>query len=222
MAMREGLIGVYFAVAAGNTMPPWGGIEPLLGTNPLAIAVPAADEVPFQLDIATTVASHGSIRVKEMAGERLPEGWVVDREGHPVTDPARVGDGFLLPIGGYKGAGLNMAIGLLAGVLNGAAFGREVVGSNDAARKATNTGQAMLVIDPAALGDPDGFTAEMDRQLRVFRGSATVSGAPVRLAGERAMEMEAEQRAAGIMVPAALLADLRRLAVELDLADRLA
>ncbi|HSL26541.1 MAG TPA: Ldh family oxidoreductase [Acidimicrobiia bacterium] len=221
LALREGLIGMYFAVAAGNTMPPWGGMEPLLGTNPLAIAIPAGEEVPFQLDIATTVASHGSIRVKELAGEPLPEGWVVDRAGQPVTDPARVGEGFLVPIGGYKGAGLNLAIGLLAGVLNGAAFGREVVGSAHPPGTPTNTGQAVLVIDPGAFAEPGGFAVEMDRQLRVFRASASGSADRVRLPGDEAVALEARQRRDGIGVPDALLVDLRALADELGLADRL-
>jgi L-2-hydroxycarboxylate dehydrogenase (NAD+) len=221
MAMRQGLIGMYFAVAAGNTMPPWGGQEPLLGTNPLAVAVPSGDEIPFQLDIATTVASHGSIRVKQVTQQPLPVGWVIDRNGRPITDPARANEGFLVPIGDYKGAGLTFMIGILAGVLNGAAFGREVVGSGEALNVPTNTGQAILVIDPGALMDADEFAAEMDRQLRVFRDSGTGSAEPVRLAGERAAEAEAMQLRKGIAVAEGLMNDLRRLAEELNLPDRL-
>lgn len=221
MALRHGLIGMYFAVAAGNTMPPWEGQEPLLGTNPLAVAVPSGDEVPFQLDIATTVASHGSIRVKQVAHQPLPVGWVIDHDGNPIIDAARANEGFLLPIGGYKGAGLTFMIGALAGVLNGAAFGREVVGLGEALETPTNTGQAILVIDPGAFMDPDQFAAEMDRQLRVFRDSGTSSGEHVRLAGERAAEAEALQLREGIAVAEGLLSDLRNLADELSLPDRL-
>jgi L-2-hydroxycarboxylate dehydrogenase (NAD+) len=221
MAMRKGLIGMYFAVAAGNTMPPWGGQEPLLGTNPLAVAVPSGDEIPFQLDIATTVASHGSIRVKQVAHQPLPVGWVIDRDGQPITDPARASEGFLLPIGGYKGAGLTFMIGTLAGVLNGAAFGREVVGSGEGLERPTNTGQAILVIDPSAFMNPDEFAVEMDRQLRVFRDSESGSAEPVRLAGERAAEAEAIQLREGITVAEGLMSDLRHLAEELNMSDRL-
>ena len=86
-------------------MPPWGGTERLLGTNPIAFAIPAGSEIPFQLDIATTVASHGTIKVQAQKGEPMPEGWVEDADGNPITDPARASEGFLLPIGGYKGPG---------------------------------------------------------------------------------------------------------------------
>ncbi len=74
MALRHGLGAFYFAVANGNGMPPWGGVERLLGTNPIAFAIPAGHELPFQLDIATTVASHGTIKVTAQAGEQMPEG----------------------------------------------------------------------------------------------------------------------------------------------------
>ena len=87
MAMRRGLISMYLAVANANGMPPWGGIERILGTNPIAVAIPGDDD-GFQLDIATTVASHGTIKVVAQAGEEMPEGRVVDADGNPITDPA--------------------------------------------------------------------------------------------------------------------------------------
>ena len=139
-AAEAGMVGIYLAVANANGLPPWGGSNPLLGTNPLAIAVPSAGS-PFVLDIATTAASHGTIKTTRAAGLPMPEGWVVDREGRPITDPARADEGFLVPMGGYKGAGLTIAIGLLAGVLNGAAFGSSVVDQRVDLTTPTNTGQ---------------------------------------------------------------------------------
>lgn len=221
MAMREDLIGIYYAVASANVMPPWGGRERLLGTNPLAVAIPAGQEVPFQLDIATTVASHGTIKVKAQAGEEMPEGWVIDLEGNPITDPERADEGFLVPIGGYKGSGLNFAIGVLAGVMNGAAFGREALDHRAVYDVPANTGQAIFVIRPDLFLSLDEFKAEMDRQLRVFRGSESMTGAPVRLAGERAVEIEAQRRREGVPVSEPLLAKLRALAERLGLGDRL-
>ena len=221
MAMREDLIGIYYAVASANVMPPWGGRERLLGTNPLAVAIPAGQEVPFQLDIATTVASHGTIKVKAQAGEEMPEGWVIDLEGNPITDPERADEGFLVPIGGYKGSALNFAIGVLAGVMNGAAFGREALDHRAVYDVPANTGQAIFVIRPDLFLSLDEFKAEMDRQLRVFRGSESMTGAPVRLAGERAVEIEAQRRREGVPVSEPLLAKLRALAERLGLGDRL-
>ena len=221
MAVRENLIGMYCAVASANVMPPWGGRERLLGTNPLAIAIPAGDEVPFQLDIATTVASHGTIKVTAQAGEAMPEGWVIDLDGNPITDPDRADEGFLVPIGGYKGSGLNLAIGLLAGTMNGAAFGREVIDHRAVPDRSANTGQAILVVRPDLFMGLGEFKVEMDRQLRSFRDSGSMTGEPVRLPGERAMETETQRRREGVPVPDPLLAKLRALAERLALEDRL-
>src|SRR5262252_9739220 len=112
------MVGIYSAVSASTFMAPWGGAEPLLGTNPIAVAIPAGEEAPVVLDIATSVASFGTVRDHALQGKPIPEGWVIDRAGHPITDPGRATEGTLLPIGGHKGSGLALVIGLLAGVLN--------------------------------------------------------------------------------------------------------
>src|SRR5262245_62693076 len=110
-------------------MAMWGGCETLLGTNPLAVAIPAGEEAPVVLDMATTVVSYGTVKSYRLQGKPMPEGWMVNRtDGKPLTDPSRSDDGLLLPIGGYKGSGLAIVLGLLAGTLNGAAFGRDVIG----------------------------------------------------------------------------------------------
>ena len=128
MAVAQGMVGIYAAVSTMNHMAPWGGAEALMGTNPIAIAIPAGKEAPVILDIATSLSSFGNIRQHLARGEPLQEGWVVhSKTGQPITDPKKVDEGVLLPIGGHKGSGLALMIGLLAGVLNGAAFGREVV-----------------------------------------------------------------------------------------------
>jgi LDH2 family malate/lactate/ureidoglycolate dehydrogenase len=122
------MVGIYAAVSTANHMAMWGGAEPLLGTNPIAIGIPAGKEAPVVLDIATSVSSFGNIRQYQVAGKPMPEGWVVhSKTGQPIVDPKKVSEGVLLPIGGHKGGGLALIIGLLAGVLNGAAFGRDVV-----------------------------------------------------------------------------------------------
>lgn len=221
LALEAGMIGMYFAVGNANSMPPWGGVERLLGTNPIAIAIPAGDEDAFQLDIATSVSSHGTIKVYAQEGKTLPEGWVTDSEGNPITDAKLAGDGFLLPIGGYKGAGLNIAIGLLAGVLNGAAFGRDVVDHRVEPDAPTNSGQSIFVMRPDLFRDPDDFRASMDAHLEELRTSATQPGAEIRLPGAQARALEEELRRAGVPVPDALLAQLTALANRLSLDDRL-
>ena len=101
----------------------------LLSTNPIAAAIPAGEEAPIVLDMATTVAAYGKVKAKAQRGEMMPEGWMMDRLGQPLLDPKRSEEGFLLPIGGYKGYGLALVVGLLAGTLNGAAMGKDVITS---------------------------------------------------------------------------------------------
>src|SRR4051812_45641330 len=157
MALDAGMVGVYLAVGNANHLPPWGGLDMLLSTNPIAVAIPTQDEPPVVLDMATTVAAYGKVKAYAAKGLAMPEGWMVDRDGKPLTDPKRAGEGFLLPIGGYKGYGLSLVVGLIAGSLNGAAMGREVIDFNADVESPTNTGQAVAAIDPAAFGDPDMF-----------------------------------------------------------------
>jgi L-2-hydroxycarboxylate dehydrogenase (NAD+) len=219
LALDHDLIAIYMAVASANVMPAWGGRDPLLGTNPISVAVPAGQANPFQLDIATTVASHGTIKVLAQAGEPMPEGWVIDLDGNPITDPLKAGEGFLVPIGGYKGSGLNIAIGLLAGVLNAAAFGSEVIDHREVTDEAANTGQAIFVMRPDLLRDLKDFKAAIDHHLGALRASGP-EGA-VHLPGDGAVSAEAEQRENGIEIPPALLSQLRDLAARLDLTDQL-
>jgi LDH2 family malate/lactate/ureidoglycolate dehydrogenase len=219
LAVKHDLIAIYTAVASANVMPPWGGSERLLGTNPISIAIPAGAGRPFQLDIATTVASHGTIKVLAQAGETMPEGWVSDSEGNPITDPNRADEGFLVPIGGYKGSGLNMAIGLLAGVLNGAAFGAEVIDHRAVPNQAANIGQAIFVMRPDLFRELEDFTTAMDSHLEALRRSGPPAG--VHIPGDRALGSEADQSVNGIDVPATLLRQLRDLAHRFQLEDRL-
>lgn len=212
MAASRGLIAMYFAVANANGMPPWGGNEPILGTNPIAVAIPAADGVPFQLDIATTMASHGTIKVVAQAGDQMPEGWVADSEGRPITDPARAHEGFLVPIGGYKGSGLNIMIGLMAGALNGAAFGRSVIDHRKNLGTPTNTGQAMFVMRTDLMMPKEEALASINQHLEELRNSRTATGEKVRLPGDTAHALILENTRLGIELPSKLFDDLAQLA----------
>src|SRR5882724_11223841 len=116
LPLVHGMIGIYAVVASANHMAMWGGAETLLGTNPLAVAIPAGEEAPVVLDIATTVVSYGTVKNYRLQGKEMPEGWMVSKkDGLPLTDPARSAEGLLAPIGTYKGSGLALVLGLLAG-----------------------------------------------------------------------------------------------------------
>src|ERR1700744_3724656 len=102
MPLKHDMIGLYFAVGNANHLPPWGGLDMLLSTNPIAAAIPAHREQPIVLDMATTVAAYGKVKTKALRGETMPEGWVIDRQGKPLTDPKRADEGMLLPLGGME------------------------------------------------------------------------------------------------------------------------
>ncbi|HEY6821609.1 MAG TPA: Ldh family oxidoreductase [Burkholderiales bacterium] len=218
MPASQDMVGLYLAVGNANHLPPWGGIEMLLSTNPIAIAVPAGEEPSIVLDMATTVAAYGKVKTKAQRGEAMPEGWMVDRDGQPLTDPKRANDGFLLPIGGYKGYGLALVFGLLAGTLNGAAMGRDVIDFNADDATPTNTGQAILAIDVAAFGDAAEFKRRVDALARDIRGSKKMRGFErIWLPGEQSRLKFLERSKAGVPVAATLMKTLDELAARLGI-----
>lgn len=220
MPIPHGMIGLYTVVASANHMAPWGGADMLLGTNPLGVGIPAGEEPPLVLDFATTVVSYGTVKSYALEGRTMPEGWMVDRAtGAPLTDPNRSGEGMLLPIGGYKGAGLALVLGLLAGPLNRAAFGRDVIDFNADDTRETNTGHVMVALDIARFLPLEAFKAEMDRHLRDLRGSARLPGVEaIRLPGDRRHAVRQERLAKGVPISQALKERLDALAGELGIA----
>jgi LDH2 family malate/lactate/ureidoglycolate dehydrogenase len=218
-AVTAGYLALYFAVGNANHLPPWGGLDLLLSTNPIAIGVPAGEEAPVVLDKATTVAAYGKVKAKAQRGEALPEGWMIDRQGRPLTDPARVSEGVLLPIGGYKGYGLALMVGLLAGTLNGAAMGKDVIDFNADHVTVTNTGQLIVLIDPAAFGDAGLFRRQVDQIVRQMREGTRLPGVDrIWLPGEQSHLRRLRHGVDGVPLPDALRRRLDALAVELGVA----
>ncbi len=219
MPLAHDMIGLYLAVGNANHLPPWGGIDMLLSTNPIAVALPAGDEPPIILDMATTVAAYGKVKTKAQRGETMPEGWMIDRQGKPLTDPQRSNEGFLLPIGGYKGYGLALVFGLLAGTLNGAAMGRDVVDFNADDTTPTNTGHVIVAINIAAFQPVAEFKKSVDALIRDIRGGKRLPGVDaIRLPGEGSHRARADRLKNGIPLPPALADALAKLAAELKIA----
>jgi len=217
--LQHDMLGLYFAVGNANHMAPWGGTDMLLSTNPISAGIPTESEPPVVLDMATTVAAYGKVKIKAKRGEMMPHGWMIDRQGQPLLDPKRSNEGFLLPIGEHKGYGLALIVGLLAGTLGGAAMGRDVVDFNNDAHSVTNTGQAILVIDLAAFGDPALFKHKVDELVRDIRNSARLPGFDrIWLPGEQSHEKRSRYTAQGIPVPPVLLDELGALADQLGIA----
>jgi len=218
MPLHHDMVGLYFAVGSNNHLPPWGGNESLLGTNPLAVAIPALEESPIVLDMAPTVAAYGKVRLKAQRGEAMPVGWMIDREGKPLTDPKRADEGHLLPIGDYKGYGLSLVIALLAGALNRAAVGREVIDFVKETGKATNTGQAIMALSIEAFMPPADFKKTVDALIRDIRGSRRLPGVErIWLPGEQSNAKSLDRRARGIPLPKPLRESLDAVARELKI-----
>jgi L-2-hydroxycarboxylate dehydrogenase (NAD+) len=217
MPLEHDMIGLYLAVGNANHMAPWGGVDLLLSTNPIAVAVPASDG-PIVLDMATSVAAYGKVKTAAQRGEPLPEGWMIDRKGRPLTDPKRAGEGLLVPIGGYKGYGLALVIGLLAGSLNGAAMGSETIDFNADDTTPTNTGHVIVAISIAAFEEVGDFKRRVDKLVREIRRSKPMPGVErIWLPGEQSRAKFEERSRLGVPVPAALRASLDKLAAELKI-----
>lgn len=198
---------------ASTTMAPWGGKEAKMGNNPLCIAAPCADGMHFILDMAMSVAARGKIRVAHTAGSPIPEGWAVDSAGVPTTDPSAALKNFLLPVGGYKGSGLAMAVDILSGALTGARFLTDVSSWSENPDAPSGVGHFFLLLDPDRLIGSEAFAAAMDRFKRiVLTTPASNPTSPVVLPGQLEQERRRAAVENGIDLPGDHLASIRRLA----------
>jgi LDH2 family malate/lactate/ureidoglycolate dehydrogenase len=216
--LAHDLFGISLAVGSSNHLPPWGGRDMLLGTNPIAIAVPAMEEAPVVLDMAPTVAAYGKVRLKQQRGEPMPVGWMIDQEGRPLTDAARADDGYLLPIGEYKGYGLAMMIGLLSGLLNRAAFGRDVIDFAKDPKSIANTGHAILALRVDTFAPVAEFRRSVDAVVREMRGSARLPGVErIFVPGEQSHLRMRDRIGNGVPMPPALRRALNEMAASLGI-----
>jgi len=202
----SGLVGVAFTNSPA-AIPPWGGKKALFGTDPVAFAFPRRDADPIVVDLALTTVVRGKIMMAMQKGERIPEGWALDRDGKPTTDAKEaIERGSLFPIGGAKGAMLALAFELVCAALTGAAIGAEADSFFAEQGNKPRIGQAFLAIDPSALAGTQKYLERVETVVR-----AMLAGEGVRLPG--AKRFAAEQRLAkeGIDVPDDLLAKIEKL-----------
>jgi L-2-hydroxycarboxylate dehydrogenase (NAD+) len=202
MPLAHDMIGIYLAVGSNNHLPPWGSLENLLGTNPIAMAIPAGEEPHIFLDMAPTVAAFGKVRLKAQRGEPMPIGWMIGRDGRPLTDASRADEGLLVPIGEYKGYGLSLIIGLLAGTLNRAAFGRDIVDFIKDPGKPANTGHAILALAVESFAPIAEFKRQVDIAIRTMRAAERLPGVErIWLPGEQSHLKRLEREKKGIPMP---------------------
>lgn len=207
MAVEQDMIG-WATTNALPTMAPWGGVERLLGINPLGLGIPAGVEPPILYDAAFSGSSHGKIRIHQQKGEPLPEGWALDALGRPTTDPTAAIDGLLQPIGAFKGAGLAMMMGILSSMLSGAAYGPEL-GDMEHGPKAGCDGHFVMAIDVSAFEDVARFKGRVDAAIRQIRDCRRADGMPPPQApGGIEHERRQSYSLSGIPLNAVTIADL--------------
>lgn len=221
MALPHDMVGFVTNAGSGNLLAPWGGVEPLLGTNPIALAVPAGEEPPPVLDMAMSQVSKGKITLAAARGEaHIPAGWALSRRGEPTTDIHEALEGLLVPIGGYKGAGLSFMTGLLAGVWVGGLFGREVRDLFGPPGVPQRTGHLMAAARVDAFMEPAEFKRRVDATIRELRAAARAAGVEAILApGERGHRLAAQRRAGGIPLDGEVVRRLQGLADEVGLCE---
>ncbi|HJV11183.1 MAG TPA: Ldh family oxidoreductase [Burkholderiales bacterium] len=202
---QAGMVGFGFTNSP-SAIPPWGGKKPLFGTNPMAVAFPRSGKAPIIVDLALTTVVRGRIMMAMKRGERIPEGWALDRNGKPTTDPKEaIEHGSLFPIGGAKGAMLALSFELICAALTGAAIGPEADSFFTEEGNRPRIGQAFMAIDPGALA---GMKTYWERTEAVV--STMLSDPEVRLPGARRFAAEESARK-GIEVPDDLLAQIEKL-----------
>ncbi|MBI3977649.1 MAG: Ldh family oxidoreductase [Chloroflexi bacterium] len=213
MALPHDMIGI--AMTSGiPIMVPFGGIRPLTGNNPIAVAIPAGEERPIVFDAAMSVAAMGRIHVAERRGRSIPPGWALDQSGQPTTDPIAGGRGTVLPMGDHKGYGLALVVEALSGVLTGAVFAGSAAGRRDVALP-QELGHTFQAIDVAAFMDPAEFKARTDSLIRQAHAVPRAPGVErIYVPGEPEFEIQAARERDGIPVDAVTLRELEALARE--------
>ncbi|MDX1376766.1 MAG: Ldh family oxidoreductase [Burkholderiales bacterium] len=204
---RAGMVGFAFTNSPA-AIPAWGGRKALFGTDPVAAVFPRAEADPLVIDLALTTVIRGKIMLAAQRGERIPEGWALDREGKPTTDPKEaIEHGSMFPIGGVKGAMLALMFELICAALSGAAIGPEADSFFAEQGNRPRVGQAFIAIDPGALAGHARYFERVETLV-----AAMLADPEVRLPGAR--RFAAAQRATreGLDVPDALLARIETLA----------
>ena len=231
MAAEQGCIGLTGTNARPSIAPTF-GVENMLGTNPQTWAIPTDEDFPFFLDCATSVSQRGKIEVYARQGKKMPEGWVVRRDGSTATDPVEVlqdlvnGTAALAPLGGigedgagYKGYGYAAVTEILSAALQGGAFLKALSGFNEAGEKQPyRLGHFFLAVNIEAFTDLDSFKKTTGEILRALRNSAKAPGCDrIYTAGEKEWDAYTERSKKGILITDSVATEFRTMAQELGI-----
>ncbi|MEN4042772.1 MAG: Ldh family oxidoreductase [Anaerolineaceae bacterium] len=220
MALPHDMIGISFTNSQPLVAPTYGR-TPFLGTNPIAVAIPAGEELPYVLDMATSIVPIGRVTVHRDAGIPIPAGWGMDKEGQITTDPQDVlNGGALMPLGGpdflrgYKGYGLSLLVDLFSGILSGAAYGPHV-GKPGNARNTADVGHFFAALRVDAFRPVAEFKTSMDSYIRELKAAPKAAGQNrIYIHGEKEFERAQRYARQGLPIMAATVEKLIRVGEE--------
>ncbi|WP_221038380.1 Ldh family oxidoreductase [Gelria sp. Kuro-4] len=208
-AVTQNLIG-FATTNAPSTMPPWGARVAYFGTNPLSYAIPTGDpERPIVFDIATSTVARGKIILAAKANKPIPEGWALDKDGYPTTDPKEALEGLVLPLGGAKGSGLALLVEILSGVMTGAAVGPQIGSLYDDFQKPQGVGHFFAAMQVGLLVSERDFYCRINElSKRLVALPPALGHEEVLLPGEPERRIKRERMDKGIPLTTEIMKEL--------------
>lgn len=211
MAVEAGMVG-FSATNVKPLITAPGAAGNVVGNNPFAVGIPTYNDFPFLLDLALSVVAGGKLKMAVKKGERIPLDWAVDVDGNPTDDPQKGFDGYLLPVGGFKGLGMAYAIDILCGVLTGGAFQNHIKNMFKDPTDPSETCHMLLAIDCGVMLGKEAIRERMAEYRDYIRSIPTTDGKPLCFPGEIEAGVKARRLAEGIPVPDAVYQELKALA----------
>jgi LDH2 family malate/lactate/ureidoglycolate dehydrogenase len=213
MIAEQGCVGIV-TTNGSPAMAPWGGRAKAVGANPWSIAAPAGKHGVTVMDVANVNAARGKIYAARERGGSIPQGWALDAEGRPTTDPAAAIEGVILPMAGHKGYAISFMMDVLSGVLTGSSFATGVSGPQQAERR-SGSGHLVLAIDVAAVADPGSFGERMEALIAEMKAVPLAEGSEeIFFPGELEDRSRDRTEREGIELPDKTVDALQQLAAE--------
>jgi LDH2 family malate/lactate/ureidoglycolate dehydrogenase len=221
LAVEQGMLGIAMTSVGPNIVAP-GGKQPIIGNNPIAIAIPTYLDYPFCLDMSLSAVAGGKLLLASKKGEKIPLDWATDRDGRPTDDPDKAFAGFLLPMGGFKGLGLAYVVEILCGVITGGAFGEGILSMYKRPDEPSQTGHTMIAVNLDAVISREEMAARMAEYYQRVKSSPVWDpNGEMFLPGELEHRTAQGRRQTGIPLPANLHQELLALAAEMGVGQSL-
>ena len=214
LASKDDMIGLVMTNAS-PAIAPFGTKTPLLGTNPLTVAVPAKKGKPIVLDMSMSTVARGKIRMAALQNKEMPLDWGLDKDGNPTSDPSEALLGSLVPIGGVKGSGLSLIIDLLTGALTGTSSLGEVKNITDMSGP-SKTSHLFIAINIGAFMDIDEYKERVDDAISKIKSLPPKGENEIFMAGEIEQNLMEKRLVEGIPVDIEVVAELNKLALDYD------